>query len=211
MFLPSLLGVPLLLGIALLSSLVCFLWLFPVFIVQICIDKIIVQQDSSALITIGILAIVTFLLASGLDLVLGSLTVQLAPDTIPQIFMQLAIEFPRVLLSSAIIFFYNRTFAILAYMIVILGSGIFCFFEFMKRRQRTSLEKQVQSSRQGIIPISSRILVSFTALTVFLYGTVLIVRSEITFGQLPVFICISVQLTISVSNIINSLIQPRPI
>lgn len=203
---------PSLLGVALLSTCAGFFWLvIPVFIVQVCIDKVIVRQEAGSVIVLGIVAIVIFLFASGLDLVLGTLTTRIVHKPVPKSFLKLAIELPRVLLSLALIFFYNRKLAALTCLIVVLGSGIFCLVKYMQERYRASVEQGIQSFVQGIIPTSSRILIGFTALLTFLSGIALIVRDEITLGQLAVFICISVQLTISVSNTMRSIIQPRPV
>lgn len=203
---------PPLLGVALLSACASFLWLvIPVFIVQVCIDKVIVRQEAGAVIALSIFAIVIFLFASGLDVVLGALAARVVRHPMPQIFLKLAIELPRILLSLALIFFYNKKFATLTCLIVILGSVIFCFIQYIKETYQARLEERTRSFIQGIIPTSSRILIGFTALFTFLSGIALIVRDEITLGQLAVFICISVQLTISVSNTMRSIIQPRPV
>jgi uncharacterized membrane protein HdeD (DUF308 family) len=86
---------------------------------------------------------------------------------------------PRVLLSLALIFLYNRKLAALTCLIVVLGSGIFCLVKYMQERYRASVEQGIQSFVQGIIPISSRILIGFTALLTFFSGIALIVRDEI--------------------------------
>ncbi|XGB42889.1 MAG: hypothetical protein LVS60_03475 [Nodosilinea sp. LVE1205-7] len=203
---------PSLLGVALLSTCVAFFWLaIPVFIIQICIDKVIVQQEAGSVIALSIFAIVIFLFASGLEIVLGILTARVSHHPMPESFLKLAIELPKILLSLALIFFYNKNFAALTCLIVMLGSVIFCFIQYIRETYQSRVEKRVQSFIQGTVATSSRILIGFTALLTFLSGIALIVRSEITLGQLAVFICISVQLTISISNTMRSIIQLRPV
>ncbi|MBI4782226.1 MAG: hypothetical protein HY785_13030 [Oscillatoriophycideae cyanobacterium NC_groundwater_1537_Pr4_S-0.65um_50_18] len=199
--------------VVLLSGLIGILWSFfiPFFVIQICIDKIVIQEELDALVTIAIIAVVTFFFASSLDLVLSTLTAKLARNRMPQISLQLAVELPRILISLAAMLFYNVKFTIVACLLVALGNSVFCFLQFRQRMRQTPLDKQIQAVIQGIIPVSSRVLLSFTTLFIFLYGITLIIQNEITFGALAGFIFISTQFTISVPNIINSVIQPMPV
>ena len=200
-------------GVVLLSGFIGMLWSFflPFFVVQICIDKVVIQEDFDALIVIVIIAVVGFFFASGLDLVLSTLTAKLARNRMPQNSLQLAVELPRILISLAAMLFYNVRFTVVACLLVAVGSSVFCFLESRQRMRQTPLDKQIQALIQGIIPVSSRILLSFTTLFIFLYGMTLLIQNEITLGQLAGFIFISIQFTISVPNIINSIIQPTPV
>ncbi len=199
-----------LLGVALLSSLIGFLWSFflPFFALQVSIDRVVVQQDFDALIMISIVALVGFFFAGGLDLVLSTLTAKPARNRMLQISLQLAVELPRFLISLAAMLLYSVKFTVVACLLVALGSGIFCFLKFRQGMRQTSLNQQIQALMQGIIPVSSRILLGFTTLFIFLYGIALVLQEEISLGQLAGFIFISTQFTIAVPNIINSFIQP---
>lgn len=200
-------------SVLLLSSFIGILWLFfiPFVVVQTCIDKVLIQGDLNALIVISTIAAIVFFFASGLDLVLSTLAAKISNSKTSQISLQWAVELPRILISLAAMLFYNVKFAVVACLIIALGNSVFYFLKFRQKTRKTSLDKQIKTLILGTISVSFRILLSFTTLFIFLYGINLVIQYEMTLGELAGFILLSIQLAISVPNIISSIIQPTPV
>jgi ABC-type bacteriocin/lantibiotic exporter with double-glycine peptidase domain len=193
-----------LIGIAIFSGLIGLLWLSLALIVQFVIDKIMLQGSFSALIWFGTVTGLILIVVGGLELALAILITNVTSSGILSLTLKTSIELPRVFLYLALMAYYNLKSTGLACLLTALMCIAFFVFLQQTNREATALNTAIQSTLQGIFPIFSRIMLGFTALPAFLYGSTLVIQLELTIGQLIAFSIINILFIISSLNIVSA-------
>jgi ABC-type bacteriocin/lantibiotic exporter with double-glycine peptidase domain len=150
-------------------------WLSIPLILQVIIDKVIVQNSPESLNTLGGFLLLLTLIASVFEIGIASLTAVLLQGRLASNkFLQLASELPKVLVFFVIMMYYSPQIAVTS----IIMTTIACVFYYFLKKSRIRAEQISEP-----LPLSFRLPLTIIVLFVLWHATFMVLDGEITLGQ----------------------------
>ncbi len=177
-------------------------WLSIPLILQVIIDKVIVQNSPDSLNTLGGLLLSLTLIASAFEIGVAALTTVLIRGRLVsrEIFLKLASALPKVLLFLVIMIHYNYQMAATS---IILTTVACVFYDFLTKR-RISSQKISEP-----LPLTFRLPLTLIVLFVLWYGTFMVLDGVISLGQWLAIAIFNLQFAASVLSLTASFIGKR--
>lgn len=191
-------------GVVVLSSLTGALWLSLPLIIQIVIDKVMLQGSRDILLLFAIRSGIVLVAASGLETALAYLCMRLAQYGTSPIALNLAVELPRVLLILVIMFAYSWRLGTTACILAGLGGISLLLSQSSVNRGASMANLVIQDFSAEIFPVLFHFFLILSIICVFFYGALILLQNRLTVGQLATFSIINIQLVVSVLRIFNA-------
>ncbi len=170
------------LPVVLISFLGAMIWLSIPLLLQVVIDKVLLQNSPDTLGIVYTALLVTTLMASGLEIGLNGIIATLVRShmTLKESYLQLAAVLPKVLLTISLLTSYSPQSAIVAAVL----TGIACGSCLLLNRTNIS-----SKSRFYPLPLSFRLPLTLVVLAVLWHGASLVLSGQLSLGQ---WVCIGI-------------------
>lgn len=195
--------IQLLLSLALffLSVVSVLFWLSIPLMIQVIIDKVIVQNSPDTLQVLGIALIVMTLIASALEVGSAALTAFFIRNGLAKdIFLKLAATLPKILAMLAVMAIYSPQLALASTVLTALACGTY----YLLKRGRLAAE-----SSSELLPLSFRLPLTLIVVFVLWYGTSFVVNGQLTLGQLIALSIFNIQFVSSLLSLVATATKGR--
>jgi ABC-type bacteriocin/lantibiotic exporter with double-glycine peptidase domain len=164
------------LGIFVISFFGTLFWLSIPLILQVIIDKVIVQNSPDSLNDLGIALLMLTLIASAFEIGLAAFTAALIRSHLVsrEIFLQLAATLPKVSIFLVVMVYYSPQLAVASTVLTAIACGAYFFLK------RSRIGAELNSNP---LPLSFRLPLTLIVLFILWYGTSLILDGQLTLGQ----------------------------
>jgi len=168
-----------------LSAFGTLFWLSIPLVIQVIIDKVIVQNSPEILNLLGVFLIVTTLIASASEIGLAALTAAIVGNGLARnLFLKVAVTLPKVLAMLLLMAIYSPQLAFASTGLTALA----CRTYYLLKRIRLVAECSSEP-----LPLSFRLPLTLIVLFLFWYGASLVLAVQLSLGQLIAFIILSIQ------------------
>jgi len=168
-----------------LSAFGTLFWLSIPLVIQVIIDKVIVQNSPDALNVLGLFLIVMTLIASASEIGLAALTAAIIRNCLARdIFLKLAVTLPKILAMLVVMAIYSPQLAFASTGLTALACGTY----YLLKRGRL-----VAESSSEPLPLSFRLPLTLIVLFLFWYGASLVLALQLSLGQLIAFSIFNIQ------------------
>ncbi len=164
------------LTVLLVSFVGSLFWLSIPLLLQLIVDKVLIQNSTDTLSVLGIALLVSTLIASAVEVGLNSLIAVLARSQMAsrETLLQLAAVLPRALVIISVIMIYNLQIGAATTVLTAIACGSYYF-----------LNKTIDSSNPGNypLPLSFRLPLTLIPLVILWHGVSLVLSDELSLGQ----------------------------
>ncbi|HAC64491.1 MAG TPA: hypothetical protein DCF68_13370 [Cyanothece sp. UBA12306] len=147
-------------------------WLLIPLLIQVIIDKVIVQNSPDTLSVLGLFLLISSLITSGVEIGLATLTTILIRSAlVSEFFLRIANTLPKVLAIVVVMFVYYPLMAGASIILTALAGGTY----YLLNRKDSSSQP---------LPLSFRLPLTLIFIFVVWYGSSLVLEGDLSLGQL---------------------------
>ena len=167
------------LPVLLVSFIGAIFWLSIPLLLQVIVDKVLLQNSPDTLNILCIALLVSSLMANGLDIWLNGIIATLVRNhrASRESFLHLATVLPRALLILLVMTIYNPQIAVVAAVLTAIACGSYFLLNRLNIRSKPIIDPL------DLLPLSFRIPVILVVLLVLWQGASLVLSGQLTIGQ----------------------------